>query len=592
MSRIKNASGLALLALCAVLGTASAEPWDDYSSAFPAFPCQDGWMGCVAEGGQRLEPELQPDGTGMLNPANARIGWFDLQATSNFSPFPELSRYTGEEPKRRGGSDASVDADPDGGDPAAGGDDGSADADVYVDPEIAVAAQQAQREAQEKRLQEKEASRAADEAKAEEERARREEQARMKAAQEKAEAARRALEQAKKAQSAQEKERLQREARAAQEAERLAKEQAAEAARLRKQREEEAARRAKEEEAARQAAARAEADRKKAEEEKRAAAEQARKEEEARRQAAEAEAARKADEARKKAEAEAKAEAARLAAAAAAAASAAEKAKIEEEARQKAAAAKAEADAAAQKAREEEEKKAREAEAARKAEQAAAQREAMEKMEAENTSAAAATGGGDGCDDLVGLETVAILGKLDAGTVQCLEGRLASESKMTTKSKISRTLMINAFAGGKTKEWAALMKRHLNEIEQSDPELCYKYALHLSKKGPVSAYGVIKWANVALENRMIWTGATYTSRVYSLYKIRATAAEKIWIDLEDKHASSPTEESSQKAKSARDRTKEFAREWYEYAKVAGKPTEKALDLCMSSAGTKDYCEAG
>ena len=36
-------------------------------------------------------------------------------------------------------------------------------------------------------------------------------------------------------------------------------------------------------------------------------------------------------------------------------------------------------------------------------------------------------------------------------------------------------------------------------------------------------------------------------------------------------------------------TKVFAREWYEYAKVAGKDATKALQLCTSAAGTEDYC---
>ena len=39
-------------------------------------------------------------------------------------------------------------------------------------------------------------------------------------------------------------------------------------------------------------------------------------------------------------------------------------------------------------------------------------------------------------------------------------------------------------------------------------------------------------------------------------------------------------------------TKVYSREWYEYAKVAGKDVTKALQLCTSAAGTKDYCEAG
>lgn len=629
MSKLKTASGLALLALAATLGSASAEPWANYESAFPTFPCQDGWVGCVQDG-RVLDPDLQADGTGMLNPADARIGWFDLEATSNFNPFPSLSKYTGEQPRRKSdapepapNTDGVASTDGDGtqagtapgsgtdGD-SNGGADGGGDDDGVVaatQPVVSDEGREAEEEAKRKRLEEAEARKKAEQAEEERQRAEQEAKARTKAADDKAAQAQRALKLAQEAQGEAEKKRLMEDARRAQEAEELARKQADEAQKMRLQREAEAKQREAEEAKARAASEKAEADRKKQEEADRKAAEKKRQEDEARKAAAEADAQKAAAEARRKVEEQAARDAAaaekrarELAEQAKAAATQAEKDRLQKEAAQAAAAskqaeedAKRNADAAAEKARLEEQKKAKEAEEQRKA------KEAEEKAAADKAKAAAAgtteqTSTSamvqEGCDDLVTLETVAILGKLDATTNQCLEGKLAAASRMTEKSKISRTLMINAFAAGRTNDWADLMKRHLTEIEQSDPELCYKYALHLSKMGPVSAYGVIKWANVALENRTIWTGSTYISRVYSLYKIRATSAEKIWVDLENKHAANPSEESSQQTKTARDRTKEYAREWYEYAKVSGKPTEKALDLCMSSAGTKDYCEAG
>jgi hypothetical protein len=138
------------------------------------------------------------------------------------------------------------------------------------------------------------------------------------------------------------------------------------------------------------------------------------------------------------------------------------------------------------------------------------------------------------CSDLVELQALAILGKLTAEQTQCLEASLTAAERMTQKSKISRVLMVHAFSAGETDRWEQLMKRHLEEIEQSDPDLCYKYSLHLSKKTTTgAAYGVIRWSNVALENRTVWTGSTYTQRVFSLYKIRAVAAQRIWQDLEN-----------------------------------------------------------
>ena len=332
--------------------------------------------------------------------------------------------------------------------------------------------------------------------------------------------------------------------------------------------EQEAAAKARAAEAAEQAAAEA---KKKAEAEAKRQAEIAAKAAEEAKKRAEA---AKDDEERKRLEAEA-AEAAR---------------KVEEEKKK----AKAEAEAAAERARKEAEQKAESDRKAREAEEQRKLKEQRDAKEAEQeaATAAAAVVADQGCEDLVQLETSAILGKLSSGTIQCLEESLSATTRMTQKSKINRMLMVNAFSAGKTSEWERLIKRHLNEIEQSDPELCYKYALHLSKKGPKSAYGVIRWANVALENKTVWTGSTYMARVYSLYKIRTAAAQKIWMNLENKHRENPTDESNTKVKNARNQTKEYARAWYEYAKVAGKDTSTALDMCMSAAGAKDYCEAG
>ena len=185
-----------------------------------------------------------------------------------------------------------------------------------------------------------------------------------------------------------------------------------------------------------------------------------------------------------------------------------------------------------------------------------------------------------------------MMGTLTAGQIQCLEARYSVETKQTDKGKVSLVLMTNAYSRGDHSMWEQLVKRHLDEVDQSNPDLCYKYALRLSKKGASRATEVIKWSDVALENRTVWTGSTYTSRVYSLYKFRTLAAQTLWKSAEDARTSMPTQESKEKADHWRDQTKVMAREWYEYAKVAGKDTTTALQVCMSAAGTREYCEAG
>ena len=363
------------------------------------------------------------------------------------------------------------------------------------------------------------------------------------------------------------------EARAAEEL--AAAERAAETARQQqaeaKRRAEEQARRQRELEA--QAAAADAAEKERLQREAAAAAKKAA-EAEAARKAAAAEAQRREEERR-----------ARLAAEAAAAAEAEAKRKAEEEARRKAeeeARRKAEAEAAQRKA-------AAEAEAKRLA---AEEAERLKAAEVAKAAAKVEVPGTCGLDELVRLEPMAMLGKLSDSQISACEETLAGAPKMTDKDKVSRVLMANAFSKGDKATWEQLVKRHLDEIDQSDPDLCFEYARHLSKKGPSRASGVIRWVNVALENRIVWSGDTYTSRVYSLHKLRASASQDLWQAAEAAYNDDPSPGNQDKIDKNRAMTKVNAREWYEYAKSAGKDTTLALQLCMSAAGTKDYCEAG
>ena len=93
----------------------------------------------------------------------------------------------------------------------------------------------------------------------------------------------------------------------------------------------------------------------------------------------------------------------------------------------------------------------------------------------------------DGCDELAKLEPPAMLGKLPEPTVACLEGRFSTASVITEKDKISRVLMANAWAKGDKATWEKLIKRHLTDVDASDPDLAYKYSDFLAKKGAARA---------------------------------------------------------------------------------------------------------
>ena len=193
------------------------------------------------------------------------------------------------------------------------------------------------------------------------------------------------------------------------------------------------------------------------------------------------------------------------------------------------------------------------------------------------------------CGDLKKLEPSAMMGRLKDGEIRCLDDTLKAAEMQTFKDKISRVLMADAWAKSDQHRWEALVRRHLNEVDRSDPNLCYKFALHLSKQSGEFADESMKWIDVALENRTHWKGELYTRRVNSLRKLKAYAAQKKWQWLEVEFSKKPSEEIQANAAKARNQAKTYAREWLEYAKEAGKDYTQALQLCISAAGTEAFC---
>ena len=120
----------------------------------------------------------------------------------------------------------------------------------------------------------------------------------------------------------------------------------------------------------------------------------------------------------------------------------------------------------------------------------------------------------ESCDDLVPLQAPAMVGQLGVGRRACLEQRLSGAGSQTDKDKISRVLIIDAEYRGDRADWERLVKRHLNEISRSDPDLCLSYAHYLSSTKRYTS--VIKWSEYALENKQKWSGNAYVKKVNSL----------------------------------------------------------------------------
>jgi hypothetical protein len=195
---------------------------------------------------------------------------------------------------------------------------------------------------------------------------------------------------------------------------------------------------------------------------------------------------------------------------------------------------------------------------------------------------------GAGCDDLAAFESPAMMGQLSASSRSCLEGRIGSAPQQTTKGKASRILLSDAEARGDKAEWQRLIRRHLEDIDRSDPNLCLKYAMFLSHGG--DAWAVIRWSNYALENKQAWSGATYTKYVYQLHRLRAQAATRLWQASEKEFVTSRAAEVEAEAAKRRGVAKDYAREWLDYARESAQDTKDPANLCVSAAGNAAFCE--
>lgn len=194
------------------------------------------------------------------------------------------------------------------------------------------------------------------------------------------------------------------------------------------------------------------------------------------------------------------------------------------------------------------------------------------------------------CGDLVSLEPAALLGRLSDEEVICLEDALAASERQTYKKKVSLLLMADSWAKEDSHRWATIAERHLERIDRSDPDLCYKFARYLAREGPQNAMQAIRWADVALENRTRFPpGDTTVARVYGLMKLKAVVSAQRWQHSESDYASSATAELDQQREDARNEAKTMAREWLEFARDAGKDDTVAYQLCVAAAGAADYC---
>ncbi len=188
------------------------------------------------------------------------------------------------------------------------------------------------------------------------------------------------------------------------------------------------------------------------------------------------------------------------------------------------------------------------------------------------------------------LETSALRGGLSGLQTTCLEERYAAAVRQTDRRQLSLLLIADANGKGDKRAWEDLVGRHLEHIDQSNPDICYAYATHLARKGPGRAETVIHWSDVALEQRSRWDGETYNTRVYGLYKLRAAAANTLFRRAEERDDALQTDETYRRAQGAQSRLQTYSREWYVAAQAVGKDTTTPLQLCVSATGGTAFCQ--
>ena len=194
------------------------------------------------------------------------------------------------------------------------------------------------------------------------------------------------------------------------------------------------------------------------------------------------------------------------------------------------------------------------------------------------------------CDDLIALEAPALMGKVTKGQETCLEKRLSGGEQLTMKDKISKVLIANAEGKGDRTLWEKRVSYHLRKIGKSDPNLCMGYSIQMYKKKRYAE--AIKWSETALENKRLFQGTrNFQEKVYTLYKIRARAASKLYTAAGQKALKAGEGDTKAQAEKEKykGKTKNFSREWLLYAKSSKQEIKEAMQMCVSAADV-EFCK--
>jgi hypothetical protein len=190
------------------------------------------------------------------------------------------------------------------------------------------------------------------------------------------------------------------------------------------------------------------------------------------------------------------------------------------------------------------------------------------------------------CGDLVAMEPSALMGRLTAEQIGCLQSEMTAGAQ-TKRDRVSRMLLLNTWGLGDMDAWWKLAENHLDQFA-ADAELTYLYAHYLGRKG--QNRDAIYWAEKGLNLRRNWVGDRHVQRVDRLMRLKAICAAKIWGDRSESYTAKPTATTAETLWAARNEAKVFSREWLDHATASGLDNSEAKMLCASAAATSDYCQ--
>ena len=161
----------------------------------------------------------------------------------------------------------------------------------------------------------------------------------------------------------------------------------------------------------------------------------------------------------------------------------------------------------------------------------------------------------------------------------------------SNKSHIS-TLLINNDLNKKSWEsWEVRVRNHLKNIDRSQPDLTFSFAIFLYNKGSEYYKEALYWTDYTLDTRTHWPeGQNYMTKSNKLFQLRAQLALEIWMQAEKAYTKERTAELDQVSRESRGLATNLAREWLDYARQAELPTDDAFNICISTSIDPDFCK--